>query len=239
VSLSRDPNDEDVHDRAVKQDAIDFIKEIDSAPTPVNYDPMRVPHRLFSLKPDNKDDEKKRRIAIAEMATPHIQKIILQAAAAVRAQMRIKFFQKIATQPIFKPSAGVLFEKFVLSWLASNLGFLECTPAALGSATIKIPGCGNCEPFFFDTKNSLKRVRNIEDDSPPLFLAPTAPNFATIDAIVLTAETIFTVQVTMAERHSAKEAGFQFIETSGIDVNGTMSLSQTMMPRLEPCGIKL
>jgi hypothetical protein len=169
---------------------------------------MHIPHDLFSIQAK---DERNRGIPSVKISTPYVGKIILHAAVAAEAQERIRFFQMMSNQPMFRPAAGVLFKRFVLSWMASDLGSLNCTPAR-GPSILKIPACGN-RMVFFGNHTALKETKV---DKLPFCLVPTCRTFAAIDMIILTVNSLITVQVTISAEHSEKESGFEQVKNSGI-----------------------
>ena len=154
VELSRSPKSEGTYESRVILDAIKYIGNPNDK---VADDPMSVPHKLFCLEPEDKDDEtgSGRMMAKAKIATPHIRRLISYAAANVESRERIRFFQTISTQPVFRSAAGVLFKRFVISWLASKSGSLDCTPAR-GTSTLEIPACGKDRTFFFHRSGGHK-----------------------------------------------------------------------------------
>ncbi|KAH9003452.1 hypothetical protein EDB86DRAFT_2362458 [Lactarius hatsudake] len=204
--LARDPAEEHHHAIAVNKSADAFVKR---PPPGITFDAIQVFHVLFSVRPEVDEDKGGRRVPVAEMASEHIREIISCAAAGAEAQKRIEFFQTISTQPAFKGSAGDMFEGFVLSWLyaGSNLGPLRWF--ATGQPILEIPACGKEKTTFFGSKNGLT---NVKWDELPLCLLPTVKNFPTADAIVITDESIITIQVTVSYKHKVKEVGFTKIE---------------------------
>ncbi|KAI9454998.1 hypothetical protein BJY52DRAFT_1417649 [Lactarius psammicola] len=183
----------------VENAAQEFIKH---AATTTMFDEMKVSHLLFSIRPV-KQCRDERRIQIAEVATDHIRTVISYAAAEVKAQERIDFYQTVSTHPWFRVSAGVMFKGLVCSWLyaRSNVPPLRCF--ATGMLDLEIPACGQDQTTFFGSKNGLKNVNG--DKKLPLCLLPTSENFPTADAIV-------TIQVTISDCHDAKKSGFDTIK---------------------------
>ncbi|KAH9171303.1 hypothetical protein EDB89DRAFT_1117820 [Lactarius sanguifluus] len=204
--LARDPAEEHYHAIAVNKAADAFVER---PPTGTTFDAIQAFHVLLSVRPEVNEDEGGRRVPVAEMASEHIREIISCAAAGALAQKRIEFFRTISTQPAFKGSAGDMFKGFVLSWLyaGSNLEPLRCF--ATGQPVLEIPACGKEKTTFFGSKNGLG---NVKWDELPLCLLPTVKNFPTADAIVITDESIITIQATVSYQHGAKEVGFTKIE---------------------------
>jgi hypothetical protein len=175
-----------------------------------NYDPVNESHILFAIQPKGKDLTG-RRMPVATMATHRIWQVISYAAAQAQVQDRIRFYQMISEQPDFRGSAGQMFERFVLSWLASdaNVDPLRCIPAAPG-LILNIPACGKERTYFFGSKTALKEKAKLDEF--PVCLLPISKTHAAVDAIVLTNELIITIQVTISDLHSAKGSGFDGIQ---------------------------
>ncbi|KAH9010580.1 hypothetical protein EDB85DRAFT_1211358 [Lactarius pseudohatsudake] len=206
VELSRDRTQERCHAINVDYAADVFVER---PPTVTTFNAIQVSHILFSVRPEVDEDRGGRRVPLAEMASEHIREIISCAAAGAEAQKRVEFFRTISTQPSFKASAGDMFESFVLSWLyaGSNLEPLRCF--ATGEPILEIPTCGKEKTTFSGSDDA---VENVNWDELPLCLMPTVKNYPTADAIVITDESIITIQVTVSYRHKAKETGFTKIE---------------------------
>ncbi|KAH9039031.1 hypothetical protein EDB84DRAFT_1397173 [Lactarius hengduanensis] len=206
VRLSRDHAQERSHAINVGYAADAFVER---PPPRTTFNAIQVSHVLFAVRPEAENEEG-RMVPVAEMATKHIKTIISCAAAGATAQKRVEFFLAISTQPAFKGSAGSMFEGFVLSWLyagSKNLEPLRCF--ATDQPILEIPTCGKEKTTFFGSKNGLE---NVKWDELPLCLLPTAKNYPTADAIVITDECIITIQATVSFQHGAKEAGFTQIE---------------------------
>ncbi|KAH9061048.1 hypothetical protein EDB87DRAFT_475280 [Lactarius vividus] len=204
VRLVRDPHREFHHAIDVNNAADAFVER----PPPNTYfNAIQVFHVLFSVRPEV-EEKGGRRVPVAEMATEHIKRIISCAAAGAEAHKRIEFYRIISTQAAFKGSAGDMFEGFVLSWLyaGSNVEPLRCF--ATGQPQLEIPACGEKTTFF----GSDNAVENVNWDEFPLCLMPAVKNYPTADAIVITDESIITIQVTVSYRHKARETGFTKIE---------------------------
>ncbi|KAF8481797.1 hypothetical protein DFH94DRAFT_408206 [Russula ochroleuca] len=104
----------------------------------LQFDPRKVSHVLFSVQP--RDQTSSGRMApIVEIPTNRIKEIMSYAAASVAAQERICFYQTISSQPLLKESAGQMFERFVISWLAS--GTLRCLTIVLHLALGAFDAC--------------------------------------------------------------------------------------------------
>ncbi|KAH9031086.1 hypothetical protein EDB84DRAFT_180018 [Lactarius hengduanensis] len=178
----------------------EFVKDPLTIP---RFNKSKVSHLLFSIRPESQN-RKGRRRQISEMATDHIKMIISYAAAEATAQDRIYFYQTISTRPEFSAPADKMFKAFVLCWLYArpNVESLRCF--ATDQPDLEIPACGEKQTTFFDSKNGL---RTVNGNKLPLCLLPRSANFTTADAIVITGESIITIQVTLSDRHSAEGSG--------------------------------
>jgi hypothetical protein len=179
-----------------------------------NYDPVNESDIVFAIQPKGKD-ETGRRMPIAGMATDRIWEIISYAAAKAHVQGRISFYQTISEDPDFRGSAGKMFGRFFLSWLASgpDVNPLDCSPAKLGSSVLNIPACGEEQTSFFGSKTVLKRSE-LDDSKLPVCLLPISQTFAGVNAIIFTNEFFITVQVTISDKDGAKGIGFTGIKES-------------------------
>ena len=217
VLLAGDPDSEHAYESSVKSSAILFIRN-PRAFSPLSYDPITVPHRLFSLHPEKKSEEgskKGRQVLIADVATDRIKAIISYAAADAEAEERVKFYYMISKEPTFSTGQGKMFERFVLTWLSSfNMAPLSCTPRHANGRQpeLKIPSCG-CDDAH-KICGSLNDLHNTSVNALPFCFLPSSASFATADAIVITKQFIITIQVTIARSHDAKGKGFVDIKAS-------------------------
>jgi hypothetical protein len=206
-----------MYNAIVRRDIDHFIEHPD---THTKRNPM---HKIFSFVPLDHTNSG-RMIPISKFASPHIRRIVSYIAANVEAEKRIIFFQRISRQSIFASfsgnaaasTSGVLFERFVLSWLTAGSGHLDCTPApGLSVDTVlKIPACGNERTIFWGSNTPLKDTKeHTATKEEPLCLLPEDP---TLDAIVLTVDDLITIQTTVSEKHGALPSGFKLVEESGI-----------------------
>jgi hypothetical protein len=198
----------------VKIAASEFVEEPDNIED--KLDPKSVGHVLFSLRP--KDETKAGRMIFnVYMATNRIKDIILYAAVGAKAQERIKFYRAIVKQPTFRKSAGQMFERLFLSWLASapDVGItlqVYCATAKSGQpSNLQIPACKEERTVFFDSLTALKGAT--VDGFPSCFL-PSFPTLAAVNAIIFTNNSLITVQVTISDRHSAEKSDLDDINKS-------------------------
>ena len=213
---------EHLYEAAVKSSAKQFIQN-PRAFSPLSYDPHTniVPHRLFSLHPETKSEEG-RQVPIADVATDRIKTIISYAAADAKAEERVKFYYMISKEPTFSTSQGKMFERFVLTWLPSyNMAPLSCTPkhADGQQPKLEIPSCG-CDDAHKICGSLNDLSKTIVNTFPFCFL-PSSGSFPTADTIVITKQSIITIQVTITRTHDTKKKGFEDIKASLPTIPGT------------------
>ena len=221
VSLAEKPTLEHAHESAVKSSAIYFISN-PRALSLLNYDATNVPHKLFSIHPKAKSGGG-RHVLTAEIATDQLRAIISYAAADAKAEERVKFYYMISKEPTFSTSQGKMFECFVLTWLSSyNVAPLSCTPkhADGQQPKLEIPSCG-CDDAHKICGSLNDLSKTIVNTFPFCFL-PSSGSFPTADAIVITKQSIITIQVTIARTHDAKKKGFEDIKASLPTIPGTL-----------------
>jgi len=61
--------------------------------------------------------------------------------------------------------------------------------------------------FFYQPEE----LKNLAETELPICLVPTSPSFPSLDAVVLTTNSVITVQITIAHYHSAEKRGFDLI----------------------------
>jgi hypothetical protein len=218
VRSSRAPEFDGVHEARVTADAKKLIAnpEIPNLTGKLDEDAMAVPHKLFSVQPLKKGDTMGvgRMLAKAIIATHYIRKLISYEVAVATVHKRINFFQTLSRQPMLSGAVGTLFERFVLCWLASGSGSLQCTAKHTASHDLEIPACPTeNQRVFLSSKTTLKDAKVT---LLPSCFFPASQTFPTVDAIILTNDCLITVQVTISSEHSAKKAGFDIVRESGI-----------------------
>ena len=164
---------------------------------------------LFSMEPNGLTKEL-RQESIRYIATDRIKNIILYAAANAQAQDRLSFYLTISKEPGFRKFAGAMFKDLALSWFYGNC-YIPCVTAQLDcTSSLQIPYCGENNTVFFASKKALRK--DLRMKSLPLLLFPTSPEFTTIDAVVLTEESIITIQVAISDSHPVNRGDFAIIE---------------------------
>jgi hypothetical protein len=213
VLLAQKPDSEDAHESSVKDAADRFIGS--PRALSLDFDAINVTHNLFSLHPKAKN-KAGRQVLTANIATDHINDIISYAAADAEAEHRIKFYNMISKQPMFRIAQGRMFECFVLTWLSSyDMTSLPCTPtraAGNNSPKLEIPSC-RCDDEH-KICGSLSDLQNTRVTAVPFCFLPSSTSVATADAVVITKQFIITIQVTIADSYDAKGKGFNDIRKS-------------------------
>ena len=101
-------------------------------------------------------------------------------------------------------------DSLFLGWPLNRV--LLTAPLHVAPLPSKSRHAGRIEHFFFTDLADTK----VEVDKLPFCLVPTSHTFAAIDAIILTAHNLITIQVTISNIHSAKKSGFEKVSNSGI-----------------------
>ena len=110
----------------------------------------------------------------------------------------------ISKEPTFSTSQGKMFKRFVLTWLSSyNMAPLSCTPkhADGQQPELEIPSCG-CDDAHKICGSLNDLSKTIVNTFPFCFL-PSSGSFPTADTIVITKQSIITIQVTIARSHDS------------------------------------
>ncbi len=211
MRISGAPTKEANYEGLVKSAALTFVMSDHST---TEFNAFKVSHRLFSVGPED-DSEKGRQVMVAVFASKRVETIIAHAVANARAEERLKFYDMISRHTWLRSPVGHLFEIVVLTWLSARSGVppLTCHPAIKTGPAIDIPAPGNDATIFFGSSTGSKNeVRKMVTKKEILCLLPLRANFTTADAIVITPQYIITIQVTIADKHSAKGHGFDEIK---------------------------
>ena len=201
VRFARDPDDIRYHEEDVHQAAIKLAKNGGDFST---FDDQAT-HRIFSVRPSPSN----RRLRTVEFGTDHLREIFASAYAQQEQATRHSFYKAIRGNPMFGGPAGEMYEIHVLLWFlhARADETLSCAGAEARFPELQLPSCP-MDPKFFSKPEELA---NISEPDHPKCLIPTSRNFPTLDAVVLTSDSIITVQITISSRHGAKRKGFGLI----------------------------
>jgi hypothetical protein len=205
IQLTRDTTAEARHEAAVTLAASQFVKDADFIGECFHE---RTPHVLLSISPRKEN----RQIPTADIATDQILSIISYAVADAGAQEQINFYHDLSKGTMFRASAEKILKRFVLTWLSSDLAPLLCVP--VNPLRLKIPTCGENNTLCGHLA-SLKSMQLTADNLPFCFLPVPArgpQTLAGVDAIILTTNSIMTIQVTTSDQYSANEGDFTEIE---------------------------
>ncbi|KAI0294602.1 hypothetical protein B0F90DRAFT_1821170 [Multifurca ochricompacta] len=202
IKMIRTPSFLEKHEGFVKRIADDFANDFRGYTKDINA--MGACHRLIAIHPSGTSLEK-RGVPIGEIATEHLNNLVLDARGGRTVEKQLEFYNLISSHKHFRGSAGFMFEMFVYASLSSkghSTGEgLVCTAVHSNSPSLTIPVCGGWSPF---TSNP----EDVGDHETPFCLKPDAQNFPTADAIICTNEHVITIQATIADTHSAKVTGF-------------------------------
>lgn len=103
-----------------------------------------------------------------------------------------------------------MFEDFVLAWLSASPASspLPCKTDNSGLTSFESPVSSR---EHLHSITSQQTLRNVNQYILPCCLIPVSQNFATVDAIVCSDDSFFTIQATVSSTHSAKPVGFNTI----------------------------
>jgi hypothetical protein len=162
----------------------------------------QLSHQLIIVRPTIKSRQR----ATADFASQFLLTFISRGYARQDSATRRGFYKAMSGHSWFGASAGYILESSVLLWLRhpSTEDSLVCTPA-IGTTTIEIPACRDRMEYFAKEKY----LKNVDQLNLPKCLVLVSPAFPTLDAIVVTANFIITVQVTVSSQHSVKIGGFK------------------------------
>ena len=135
-----------------------------------------------------------------QVASNHIDDLILNAFIKAETAEQIAFFSSLHTHPWFKAPASRILKVLILAWLSAHpvTTPIRCT-ATLGEAlTLKIPACHKDRAFSLTALTPLGDINKHLSLSPFCFL-PTSHTFLgptqAIDAFVVYNKHLITVKV--------------------------------------------
>ncbi|KAH9030506.1 hypothetical protein EDB85DRAFT_2146652 [Lactarius pseudohatsudake] len=189
------------HKLAVIRAAREFIQKVDRFDI---LDMSLASHRIIIARPTAV-----RQVATAEYGTNRLRGFVSRAYAQCDNAQRLSFYKSIRGHPFLGSPAGQMFEIYVLLWFWHSRAQenLPCTGAVATSPRLDIPACPENMKFF--SKSS--ELQNMVESICPICLVPTSLNFPSLDAFILTDDTIITVQITVSSRHSASKVGFAHV----------------------------
>jgi hypothetical protein len=198
------------HKQALTSAAYWFTKNADQ------YDELKVAqmsHQLIVVRPATES----RQSLTADFASQFLLTFISRAYARQDSAVRRGFYKAMSRRSWFGASdilksswfgasAGYILKSSVLLWLRHPPleDSLLCTPA-MATASVEIPACRDRMEFFTEAEN----LKHVDQFNLPKCLVPVSPGFPTLDAIVITADLIITMQVTVASKHSANKEDFE------------------------------
>ncbi|KAH9180779.1 hypothetical protein EDB89DRAFT_66709 [Lactarius sanguifluus] len=196
ISLTKNPDDVGSYAQSVA-DAADSLTS--------QYDDFKSTstRELFVVRPTSSS----RQMVTEEFGTNHLRGIVARAYAKHDHATRLTFYKAIRRLSLFSSPAGQMYEINVLLWFrhARDTDFLRCTSNTTGSPQLEIPACpGNLK--FFSQPNELHEMY---EPGRPICWVPTSGTLPTLDAVVLTDDSVVTVQITVASKHSANNLAFE------------------------------
>jgi hypothetical protein len=157
---------------------------------------------IFVVRPT----EKSRRRLTFEFTSSHVLGLVSRSYAKRDRVVRQSFYKTISRHPWFGSSVAHIFETSVLLWFrhAPANNSLPCRTAPY---VLEIPGCRE-KMTFFSKVDELKKAGR---DETRLCLVPVSQSFPTVDAIIITKESVITIQMTVARGHDIKPIELQSV----------------------------
>jgi hypothetical protein len=161
-------------------------------------------------RPENKEVPEGRTVTMATIATNHIGRFIIEAAAAADARRQVEFYLLMSKHSRFKSPAGYMLKKLFYAWFhgLSKLQDLPCSAAPSVTSGIQAISV----PKKVITIGGWNFTESVTDDEIPFGWIPPSQAFPTVDAVVCTDQHIITIQVTISPNHDTKLGGFEDLE---------------------------
>ncbi|KAH9008752.1 hypothetical protein EDB85DRAFT_2252798 [Lactarius pseudohatsudake] len=147
---------------------------------------------LFSVLPQD-FSRAGRWIAVAEVASEHVNDLILNATIEAETTEQISFFSSLRTHPWFKSATTRILKTFVLTWLSAHPAStpISCTAAAASAPALKIP--------------------DVKRHAFPFCFLPVSPTLPAVDAIIFDKKLLITIQVTVSPKQSVNLSALEKI----------------------------
>jgi hypothetical protein len=162
-------------------------------------------HQLVVVRPTTES----RQMVTGEFASERLLAFISRAYARRDSAARRCFYKAMSGHAWFSASARHILKSSVLLWLrhppARARAYLRCVPAVDGSPRLVIPACKDKMEFFTKAED----LKLVDQRNLPQCLVFVSQAFPTLDAIVITTNSIITVQVTIDSAQDANESEFQ------------------------------
>jgi hypothetical protein len=210
ISLTRNPNYVAGYEDRVVMGADLLTKDHDQFNTSNQDSPI---HRLFFVVRPAPD----RRTSYEDFAINRICEIVLCAYARQNEAVRASFYEAIRGTPWFGPPAGKMYKVHVFLWFQYSQSSLQCTGAESTFPELSVPACpgeGNFR-FYSKPKDLADILADIEEcqTGKPICVVPTSETFPFFDAFIITGVAVITIQVTIYDKHDAKEGGFEILNS--------------------------
>ena len=168
-------------------------------------------HQIFVVRPTDTS----RQARTLEFASFHVLGFVSRAYANLDHLMRETFYKQISGHTWFGASVGRIFETSVLLWLrhAPQGTSLPCHPAKAEYPVLNIPVCRENIAFF----SNVVDLGKVDQNETGLCLVLASQTFPSMDTIIITEESVITVQMTIAHTHDAKPSGFRDVYRSFTD----------------------
>ncbi|KAH9001047.1 hypothetical protein EDB92DRAFT_2847 [Lactarius akahatsu] len=195
ISLTKNPDDVGSHAQSVADAANSLTSQYGDFKSTST-------RKLFVVRPTSSS----RRMATVEFGTNHLRGIVARAYARHDHATRVTFYKAISRLSLFSSPAGQMYEINVFLWFrhARNTDFLRCTSSTTG-LPLAIPACPGNLRFL----SKLNELHEMYERGRPICWVPISGTLPTLDAVVLTYDSLITVQITIASKHSANNLAFE------------------------------
>jgi hypothetical protein len=159
--------------------------------------------QLFVVEPT----EESRHRETLRFASEHILGLVARAYATHDHVVRQTFYKTASGHAWYGASVGRIFRTSALLWLRYPPinDSLQCFPASgmVRPPELEIPACREKMEFF----SKVDELKNVDEHESLLCLVPVLQTFPTLDAIIITTDSVISIQMTVAGRHDAKMIG--------------------------------
>ncbi|KAH8998986.1 hypothetical protein EDB86DRAFT_3147295 [Lactarius hatsudake] len=164
---------------------------------------------LFSVLPQD-FSRAGRCIAVAEVASEHINDLILNATIEAETAEQIRLFSSLRTHPWLKSATTRILKAFVLTWLSAHPASkpISCTAAAASAPVLKIPVCPKVRAIPF---TGLTLLGDVKKHIFPFCFLPVSQTLPAVDAIIFDKKLLITIQVTIPPQQSVDSSALEKI----------------------------
>ena len=207
--MTRDPGSAATHKNRVTRGAYTLTGSVVRFET---FDIESLSHQLFVARP-----APNRRSPYMDFASNRVREIVSRAYASHDEATRASFFKAIRVDPWFGLPAGKMYKVHVFLWFQYSQSSLQCTGAEPTFPKLSVPACPGEGNFMFfskpqDLADILAGIKEHQTGN-PICVVPTLGTFPSFDAFVITDVNLITIQVTISDKHDAKEVDFKILNS--------------------------